>query len=294
MTEPIEGRYKTAVSFRQALESRLLAEHDETGIALDRLRKLVAFERFLARMVASDTNFWALKGGYALELRIARARSTTDLDLTVQLDNQAVEGANVGLDIADLLQTIAAIDLSDHFNFRVGAAQAELANAPYGGTRFPVVASVAGRLFERIQVDVAVNEPTLGVDQVAGSNRLEFAGIAPVIVPTISQELHFAEKLHAYTVPRGSQNSRVKDFVDMVLFIERGNINRESLASAVGAVFRSRGTHVVPTDLPSPPVSWASQFEKMATECGIDGEITTAFITVSKYLAPVLTSQLTR
>jgi hypothetical protein len=291
MTEPIENRYKTAVSFRQALESRLLTEHDETGIALDRLRKLVAFERFLARMVASDAAFWALKGGYALELRIAKARSTTDLDLTVHLDKQVVKSVNVGLDIAELLQAIAAIDLPDHFVFRVGAAQGELANAPYGGTRFPVVATVAGRLFERIQVDVAVNEPTLGVDEVAGSNRLDFAGIAPVVVPTISQELHFAEKLHAYTVPRGSQNSRVKDLVDMVLFVDRGNINRGALASAIEMVFKSRGTHTVPTDLPPPPTNWAAQFKKMAVECGIDGDIASAYIAVSAYLAPVLAKE---
>jgi hypothetical protein len=42
-----------------------------------------------------------------------------------------------------------------------------------------------------------------------GRDWLGFAGIAPSRVPTISREEQFAEKLHAYSLPReGRPNSR--------------------------------------------------------------------------------------
>ena len=45
-------RYATAGAFRTALEQRLLAIARQRGVPLVRLRKLVAFERLLARLMA--------------------------------------------------------------------------------------------------------------------------------------------------------------------------------------------------------------------------------------------------
>jgi hypothetical protein len=42
------------------------------------------------------------------------------------------------------------------------------------------------------------------------------------MIPIISQEQQFAEKVHAYTLPRKTPNSRVKDLVDILLLIENG------------------------------------------------------------------------
>ncbi len=41
-------KYATASAFRVALEERLRHEHTVAGTALVRLRKMVAFDRFLA------------------------------------------------------------------------------------------------------------------------------------------------------------------------------------------------------------------------------------------------------
>ena len=38
---------------------------------LVRLRKLVAFDRFLARLALAQPDAWILKGGLALQLRLA-------------------------------------------------------------------------------------------------------------------------------------------------------------------------------------------------------------------------------
>ncbi len=60
-------RYETAKAFRIALEQRLKNEAQATGIALLRLLKRVAFERFLARLATSESSGWVLKGAFALE-----------------------------------------------------------------------------------------------------------------------------------------------------------------------------------------------------------------------------------
>jgi hypothetical protein len=75
-------RYETPEAFERALSDRLGRQAAEEGVDLDRLRKLVAFERFLARLFYQDQSRWVLKGGYALELWPGwQARATGDVDL---------------------------------------------------------------------------------------------------------------------------------------------------------------------------------------------------------------------
>ena len=78
-------KYQNAVSFRQALESRLTQISKDTGIDLQWLRKQVAFDRLLARIfLKEDKPRWLLKGGYAMELRFSHlARVTKDMDLSL-------------------------------------------------------------------------------------------------------------------------------------------------------------------------------------------------------------------
>ena len=68
-------KYATPQAFRQALEDRLRREHPRHRIP--RLRKMIAFERFMAHL----NDDWILKGGYALQLRSELARPTKDIDL---------------------------------------------------------------------------------------------------------------------------------------------------------------------------------------------------------------------
>ena len=55
--------YRSGASFRRALEDRLRAQSLETGVPLVRLRKMVVFDRFLARLVQGQPDAWVLKGG---------------------------------------------------------------------------------------------------------------------------------------------------------------------------------------------------------------------------------------
>ena len=75
--------YKTAGAFRTALETRLQMRARTEATDLQRLRRQVAFDRFLARMFSKGPKAaypWLLKGGYAMELRMHAARTTKDIE----------------------------------------------------------------------------------------------------------------------------------------------------------------------------------------------------------------------
>lgn len=75
-------KYRSGGAFRRALETRLRNQSLESNVPLIRLRKMVAFDRLLARLMASQPELWVLKGGLALQLRLGeRARTTKDIDL---------------------------------------------------------------------------------------------------------------------------------------------------------------------------------------------------------------------
>ena len=79
--------YETPQALRTALEQRLLNRSHETGVALDRLRRRVMFERIVARLEAAEPGQWVLKGGMALEVRLRDdARLTKDIDLGLRDD----------------------------------------------------------------------------------------------------------------------------------------------------------------------------------------------------------------
>jgi hypothetical protein len=232
----------------------------------------------------ASRNTWVLKGGYALELRFNQARSTKDLDLTVR----GPEGLRTTVDPAsalrERLQLVAMDQRSDFFVFVIGEATLELNQAPEGGARFPVDARMDGRTFARFHVDLAVGDDVLEpLEQLSGDDWLGFAGIAPVSVPALSAEQHWAEKLHAYTRPREATNSRVKDLVDLVLLIDRHEMSADRIRSAVEATFVRRRTHPVPTELPAPPAAWSRPFAALAAECGLAYSAQTAHQRASEF-----------
>uniref|UniRef100_Q02CE3 Uncharacterized protein n=1 Tax=Solibacter usitatus (strain Ellin6076) TaxID=234267 RepID=Q02CE3_SOLUE len=91
---------------------------------------------------------WFLKGGYALELRYQAARSTVDINLTVQ--SIAVSaGEDQNQIVREMLQNAADVSLGGWFDFTFEAPIMDLTVAPYGGARYPVEA----RMDERISSD---------------------------------------------------------------------------------------------------------------------------------------------
>jgi hypothetical protein len=187
-------RYPTAAAFRRALEDRLksLAGNDPARLA--RYRKRVVFDRLLARLVTAEPTAWVLKGGFALDLRLAdRARTTKDVDLAWRAEEH---------DLLDALLDTAGRDLDDYFVFSL--ERADTAPDLLGGAhRFRVTASLAGRPFEAFVLDVGTHEgPFAGQDLLTTPDLLGFAGIPRVTVPTLPLAAQVAEKPHIYTRTR--------------------------------------------------------------------------------------------
>ena len=76
-------QYNSGAALRTALEERLKRVSREEAVDLQRLRRQVAFDRFLGRFFRYAQTDWVLKGGYAMELRFHTARATKDVDFTV-------------------------------------------------------------------------------------------------------------------------------------------------------------------------------------------------------------------
>lgn len=234
---------------------------------------------------------WVLKGGYALELRFHRARSTKDLDLIMRLGSRGPGERSEG-ELRERLQQSAEIPLSDYFTFIVGEESLGLGQAGAGGSRFPVDARLDGRTFVKFHVDLGLGDEVLEpTERLSGEDWLGFAGIPPVNVPALSAEQHWAEKLHAYTLPREGANSRVKDLVDLVMLIEWHGLQPEALRTAVRATFKRRATHSVPTLIPTPPPSWQKPFAALARECGMAETAESAQARVARFWHAIETEQ---
>jgi hypothetical protein len=264
--------YESAESFRQALTDRLRREATRRGIPVETLRTKVFIERLLARLFHAPNMPWLLKGGYSFELRYRpRARTTRDIDLS--MDATASESF-VGriARVRDELQRVAELDLGDHVVFRVEAARRELQGAPLGGVTFPIRASIAGKHCADFHIDIGFGDAMSGeIEELRGDDLLAFADIPAARALSISTAQQFAEKIHAYTFEwKDRENSRVKDLVDAVLLIERGNLDPELLVRAVRTTFAVRATHPVPAALRKPPNWWDGEFRALAQEAGIE------------------------
>jgi hypothetical protein len=287
--------YATAGAFRRALEDRLKDISKKEGVDLQRLRRQVAFDRLLSRLFhsgKSGTLPWVLKGGYAMELRIKAARTTKDIDLTMRVapGTTAKKDGKQNLVVLAKLQEAAALKSEDFFVITIGEPISDLDAAPYGGARFPVNVRLDGRVFVGFHLDIGIGDAVIEpLEVIEGRDWLAFADIASPKLYMIPREQQFAEKLHAYTLPRKSAvNSRVRDLVDMVLLIESKSSDEEKLVEAINVTFERRKTHSLPSALPEPPSEWGKPYAALARECHLSGELDDGFAVLRKFLEGIL------
>lgn len=277
--------YSTAGAFRKALEERLKRISQADRIDLNRVRRHVSFDRLLARLFRAQTPPWALKGGYALELRFKAARSTVDIDLTLQRIPAMADGESASRIVREMLQSAADIPLGDWFEYQIGPPILDLDAAPYGGARYPVEARMDARIFARFHLDAGIGDAVMQpLDVVKCRDWFSFAGIKTCQVLMIPREQQFAEKLHAYTLPRSTPNRRVKDLVDLALLSGAGDLNSQRLLDALRLTFERRATHPMPAELAAPPSDWQPPFQALAEECGLSPNIATVFARVREFV----------
>lgn len=267
-------RYSSARSFRQALEDRLRSDYPRHRIP--RLRKMIAFERFMTRL----DDRWILKGGYALQLRTDKARTTQDIDLLAQQISHA--------QIAEVLLEDIHQNVGDYFEFFVERTDQDINLG--SAIRFRVTARLAGRVFERFHIDVGHGDPIVEpVEYLTPPAYLAFAAILTTPIPCYPVTQHIAEKLHALVRPRPVETSRVKDMVDILLFAcIAEDLQAERLYAAIQAVFEARDDRI-PTHLNQTPLSWKPKFNQFTKDFNLPfSNFDEAVQSVQSFINPIL------
>lgn len=278
--------YATPEAFKNALEARIRKIAAERGQPIPRVRQLIVFDRFLARVFDVFGERAIVKGGAALELRLDRARTTRDIDLRMSGSPEQ---------LSSLLQRAAELDLGDHISFKLDLHPThptiEGDGIVYEGRRFRAEARLAGKIYgDRFGVDAGFGDVlTAAAEERQGSDLLAFADIAPTRYRIYPREAHVAEKLYAYTLPRTRENTRIKDLPDLALLAMTGTFDAEVLRKAMGATFAFRNTHALPSALPSPPPGWSPDYSTIARRDALPWpDLESVFQAARDFLDPIL------
>jgi hypothetical protein len=277
-------KYGTAAAFRRALDDRLKAQSEQTGLALARLRKRAAFELFLRRLVVVAPDRWVLKGALALDFRFkATSRPTKDMDLgRADDEDAAIEDFTAAQEIV----------LDDFFSFAVRRTDDLDDAGDFRAIRFHVTAELAGRVFDQFVVDVGfVDSISTEPEEIETSDLLSFAGIEPVRVPALPLPQHIAEKVHAYTRNYGESgraSTRPKDLVDILLIASYERVDAAALRDALETTFSERRQQPLPATLPPPPVAWREPYARLASEVSVEADLERAYALAAEFIDPIL------
>ena len=253
---------------RAALDARIMNE--SAGEDPYPLRRRLAYQRMLRRLSLDNDGGWVLQGGYLLEVRIdVRARATKDLDL-------AMRTAGSGAEVVELLQRALAPDPDgDTFTFVVSPATALAEGA--GGSqawRVTVDARLDGRTFAKLRVDLAQRLDEIGesTEKITIEAPIHGMNLGAAVMSAVDIAQHAAEKFHALCqiFPGARQNTRVKDLLDIILFVEASLLPDPNLPARIASVFMSRDGVLPPETLPTPPASWREDYLLLATSTGAE------------------------
>ena len=228
-----------AASVRARLLNIAKAEQTDFNSVLVRY----ALERFLYRLGQSaHADHFVLKGAMLFNLWYAMPhRPTRDVDLLGF-------GPSDLQSIAQAFREIVNVVAEDGIVFDAASVRVEeiRKNAGYAGARVIVSAELA-RARCKTQIDVGFGDVvTPGpVDAVYPVLIADFAAPHLRTYPVYTV---VAEKLHAMVL-LGMTNSRLKDYLDLSVLLEREALDPATLAAAIAATFTRRGT-ALPTELP--------------------------------------------
>ena len=229
----------TAASVRARLRGVAKAQASDFNQVLVRF----ALERILYRLTQSKyADRFLLKGALLFTLWYDMPhRATRDADLLGF-------GASDLESVAQVFREIAAVAVDDGIVFDPASVTVEeiRKEAGYGGVRV-VIAGELAKARCKTQIDVGFGDAvTPGpVDSVYPVLLDDLPAPRLRAYPTYTV---IAEKLHAIAL-LGMTNSRVKDYFDLSVLLEREILDADLLAQAIKATFERRGM-AVPTELP--------------------------------------------
>jgi len=226
-----------------SVRARLLNIAKAEGSNFNQVLVRYALERFLYRLSRSPhADRFLLKGALLFTLWYDMPhRPTRDADLLGF-------GPSDLQSIGQTFREIASVTADDGITFNPESVTAEeiRKSAGYAGARV-VIAGELARARCKTQIDIGFGDAvTPGPVQAEYPVLLE--GFPAPRLRTYPVYTVISEKLHAIAL-LGMTNSRVKDYLDLWVMLDRESLNMNTLAQAIAATFRRRGM-AVPTDLP--------------------------------------------
>ena len=226
-----------------SVRARLLNVAKAQGVDFNQVLVRFALERILYRLSQSGhADRFLLKGALLFALWYDMPhRATRDADLLGF-------GASDLKSVADAFRDIAGITVDDGIVFAPASVAAEdiRKDAGYTGARV-VISGELAKARCKTQIDIGFGDAVT-------------PGPVDAIYPVLLDDLPaphlrtypvytvIAEKLHAIAL-LGMTNSRMKDYLDLSVLLERETLDTELLIRATKATFERRGM-AVPTALP--------------------------------------------
>jgi predicted nucleotidyltransferase component of viral defense system len=228
-----------AASVRARLLNVAKAQHVDFNQVLVRF----ALERILYRLSQSaHADRFLLKGALLFTLWYDMPhRATRDADLLGF-------GASDLDSVARTFREIASVMVDDGIVFDPASVVAEeiRKDAGYGGARVLISGDLA-KARCKTQIDIGFGDAVTPAP-VDAIYPVLLADLPAPRLRTYPVYTVVAEKLHAIAL-LGMTNSRMKDYLDLSVLVERENLDVDLLAQAIKATFERRGM-AVPTHLP--------------------------------------------
>jgi hypothetical protein len=226
-----------------SVRARLLNIAKAQGADFNQVLVRFALERILYRLSQSAyAEQFLLKGALLFTLWYDTPhRTTRDVDLLGF-------GASDLESIAQTFREIASVEGADGITFDPSTINVEAIrkDAGYAGARVLITGEIA-KARCKTQIDIGFGDAVT-------------PGPVHAVFPVLIDDLPaprlrtypvytvVAEKLHAIAL-LGMTNSRLKDYLDLSVLVERETLNAQTLASAIAATFVRRGMSV-PATLP--------------------------------------------
>ena len=238
-----------------SVRARLLNVAKAQGVDFNQVLVRFALERILYRLSQSEhADRFLLKGALLFALWYDMPhRATRDADL---LGSGASDLESVAQDFRD----IAGVAVEDGIVFDPASVVAEeiRKEAGYAGARILISGELA-KARCKTQIDIGFGD-AVTPGPVDATYPVLLDDLPAPRLRTYPVYTVVAEKLHAIAL-LGMINSRVKDYLDLSVLLERETLDVETLAGAIAATFVRRGM-AVPTSL---PVGLTDEFSGDAT-----------------------------
>jgi predicted nucleotidyltransferase component of viral defense system len=206
----------------------------------------VVLERWLSRLAKSKyrKNF-IFKGAMCLLRYIDLERETRDLDFLLKDVNGSIE------DVRKYLSEVSALDSNDGFSFdSLDVQPLAHTHMQYPGYSVSAIGHL-GKTRTKIFIDI-------GVGDVVKATEITMKLLATEKAPLFEKDIAlwaypvesiFAEKLET-ALARGNQNSRMKDYHDLLCLIRTDAVDARLVKTAIRETFSNRGTELRPIVFP--------------------------------------------